>query len=168
MQILSSIKYSLSWHFKHYDLRLMYFHRCPSSSPLIPLYSSSPTCSQEFTTTATVTKTTSITPCWQWASEWTARGGNSGSWRTGGTRRHQVAHKGAEMKPFFLSADLIPPVVHPSWWQPDDLKWLLAMFTTLTCLSFPHLIFYLFFFLSWQLERYLGKAGLHLDGTKPR
>ena len=60
-------------------------------------HSPSPSCAQVFTTTPTVTKTTSITPCWQWVMEWASRGRSTGSSRTGGSHhlseRHQVAHE---------------------------------------------------------------------------
>lgn len=97
---------------------------------------------QVFTTTPTVTKKTSITLCWQWATEWTPRGRSSGSSRTGGTRHlpewHQVAHTVAVMKR-----------------QTDDMKCYVTPSTPLMFVS------------PWQLGRELGQQGLHPDGTQP-
>lgn len=91
-------------------------------------------CAQVFTTTPTVTKTTSITPCWQWATEWPPRGRSTGSSRTGGSHhlseRHQVAHKAAKMK---RQVVLMPPVGRvcdklTSW----NAAWLPAMLSPLS------------------------------------
>lgn len=73
-----------------------------SLSHLSPL-----SCAQVFTTTATATKTTSITPCWRSATEWTPKERNTGSSKTGGTHHRlawqQVAHKATAMKPHVIS-----------------------------------------------------------------
>lgn len=58
-------------------------------------------CAQVFTTTPTVTRRTSIMPCWQWATAWPPRGRSTGSSRTGGTHHLsewlQVVQKSAMM-----------------------------------------------------------------------